>query len=309
MKKGLKAMLICAVGLAAGLSLTGCAAREQAEPSVGLCYRVTGGKNEMVILGSIHVGNEEMNRFGTHITDAMSAADTFVFECDNDSADAKKDIQELTAALTPLCELISPEAYAMLGEVCEKQGYSLERFDAMRPWAVISTLSTQTAAAELGVKNAAKALSMGVESTVRSHARGKSLVYLETAREQLSILDGFSPALQDAMLKSACELILHPKETSLDEWPAWWRDGDAEKFAAAYGEENDLTDASLAKEYHDRLVTERNQKMARRLQALLEGGEAHSYFVTVGLLHLALPDDSVLRELEALGYGVERMTR
>lgn len=50
---------------------------------------------------------------------------------------------------------------------------------------------------------------------------------------------------------------------------------------------------ALVAEYHQELVTERNVNMAQELQKLLNGTDEHSYFVTIGLLHLVLPEDSV----------------
>ena len=47
--------------------------------------------------------------------------------------------------------------------------------------------------------------------------------------------------------------------------------------------------------------------MAEGLRALLEDGEGEKILVTVGLLHLVLPEDSVLGELKAMGYQVEQV--
>ena len=55
------------------------------------------------------------------------------------------------------------------------------------------------------------------------------------------------------------------------------------------------------------MITRRNRRMAEGLRALLEDGEGEKIFVTVGLLHLVLPEDSVLGELKAMGYQVEQV--
>jgi uncharacterized protein YbaP (TraB family) len=54
-------------------------------------------------------------------------------------------------------------------------------------------------------------------------------------------------------------------------------------------------------------VTTRNRSMAETLQGLLESEEPHTYFVTVGLMHLVLPGDSIIAELEKQGYQVEQI--
>ncbi|MDD3336239.1 MAG: TraB/GumN family protein [Eubacteriales bacterium] len=293
-------LLLCA------LFLGGCAVKE-AEPCVGICYRVTGGKNEMVLLGSIHVGNQAMSRYGDELEAAVAQADVFVFECDNDNAEAREASARLTASDTPLREQVSAETYERLSLVAQSHGLSMEQLDKLRPWAVTSTLSTLAAAAELGVRNASSALAMGVEQTLLRRVKGKEIRYLETAEEQLEILDGFSAALQEEMLRSTCDLILKAEPTSLADWPEWWQTGDSAAFAAAYERENQMGDPALTAEYHDQLVTGRNQKMAQELRRLLESDERHSYFVTVGLLHLVLPGDSIPDELEKMGYTVEQV--
>ena len=73
-------MIALALTLLLPLGAGGCA--PQREGSAGLLYRVTGGKSELYLLGSIHVGSEEMYPMGQHILDALEAADVLAFECD-----------------------------------------------------------------------------------------------------------------------------------------------------------------------------------------------------------------------------------
>lgn len=284
--------------------LTGCAAIE-GEPCVGIAYRISGGNNDMVILGSIHVGNEQMRHYGQHIEDGMDAADTFVFECDSSSQEARQASARLMSG--ELKKEVSPQTYEKVQQVAQALDLPMSRFDGMRPWAVTSSLSTQIAAVQLGVKDAGAALKMGVEEQVRKRVGRKSVAYLETAEAQLTILNDFSPALQETLLKDACDMVLNPSPTTLKDWPDWWQAGDAEAFAQAYQEENELTDPVLTAEYHDALITKRNKAMAHGLSLLLQDEQPHCYFVTIGLLHLVLPGDSVLSELEAMGYTVERL--
>ena len=196
-----------------GLLLGAVSCTEAAEPCRGILYRVTGGKNEMMILGSIHVGNERMSRFGDALQQALKEADCFVFECDTASQEAQAVIAEMMAAEQPLGEVLSAETYALLEQTAQKCGIAMERLNRLRPWAVTSALSSQAAAAELGTGSARSALRQGVEERVQKYIGKKPVHYLETAREQLEIMDGFSPALQDAMVRSICQQILYPEET------------------------------------------------------------------------------------------------
>lgn len=300
--------------LAALCALAICAVSTEgaAEGSTGIFYRVTGGKNEMVLLGSIHIGNEAMYPLGTHITDALDAADVLVFECDTDSEEAL--VAAMTASTYPMGERlsdhISEECYEWLSRASEKLGYPVSAFQAFKPWAVMNTFALKTTAVEMGVDDLQTVMSLGVEKQVQALAGDKQEAWLETAQEQYDIMDGFSQELQEYLLQTACVVFLDPDEASgmdadMAKWPDWWRDGNAEAFATSYLEGMAAEPRpELMAEYHQRLVTERNRRMALGLREMLEG-EEHSYFVTVGLLHLVLPDDSVISELKRMGYTVE----
>ena len=305
MKSVWKRFACMAVALLTPSILCSC---EPKAPVQGICYRITGGRNPMVILGSIHVGSPEMEPYGQHILDAMDNADIFVFECDSDSPEIAVQTQAMMALNgSTLQENVSPEIWPLLTDACRQAGLRLEALSGYKPWAVTSMLTTAAAAREMGARSSRQAVSQGVENEVLEHAGSREIRYLETAAAQLSLMDGFTPALQEALLKQGCQAILEPKETtSLAQWPLWWRDGDAESFAAEYAQDDSLP-AELMEEYHQALVTGRNRRMAEALAQMLEEEEPHSFFVTIGLMHLVLPGDSVLYELEQLGYTVERM--
>ncbi len=286
-----------------------------AEGSRGLLYHVSGGQGDMYLLGSIHVGTKDMYPFGEGIARAMAVSDTFVYECDTASP-------EVAAALAARAALPEGESlraqvgetlYAEIAQVCDRLNISVTELDGLKPWAVINTLAVHATAAELDTANVNEALALGVEKQVQAYAarHGKRTTYLETAVEQTDVLERFSPALKSYLLKTECDTILDPQSASgmdatITEWPGWWRAGNADAFAAQYlnsylapGYE------AVCAEYHARLVTERNARMAERLGAMLAGGG--TYFVTIGLLHLALPEDSVVQLLREQGYEVEQI--
>jgi len=273
--------------------------------SLGIAYRVSGGQNEMIILGSIHVGSKAMYPMNRELQNAIRNADILVFECDTDSEEARRLTQEMMfyPDLDALSNHISPETRRQLSLASQKVGLNDGLFESMKPWAVTSMLSLEDTSTQMG----GATTELGVESVVKKLAKGKPKLYLETVEEQLGMMDAFSPALQDYLLQTACETIIEEKgEEDLSSWPLWWVDGNADAFAKSYlkSQENEKEPA-LAQEYHNSLITLRNQKMAKKLADLLETGNDKQYFVTIGLMHLVLPDDSVLRELENMGYQVE----
>lgn len=280
-------------------------------PSKGIFYRIDGGKNELYVLGSIHVGGKEMYPLSDKVKKAIENADALIFECDTESETAIQNTQNLMFYQEDDClsANVSLECFDLLTNVAQKLGYDMAALDKMKPWAVVSMLSMETLAAEMGGRDLSEVMEFGVENVVRKIGSGKHRTFLETAEAQLKTMDLFSPELQEYLLESACEVI-HKQQVDddLKHWAKWWAEGNAEAFAQSYQkglEEEKKPD--LAKEYHDALVTRRNKSMAETLRQLLETGENQVYFATIGLMHLVLPEDSVLAHLHEMGYTVERI--
>ena len=281
----------------------------------GMLYRVSGGQSDMFLLGSIHVGSPEMYPMGQTVMDALDKADIIVFECDTESPEALQSTIRLMSypAGETLADHVCEETLELLRKTAEKTGYPFGSFLAMKPWAVVSLLSVESTAAEMGTDNIMQAMELGVEQQIAGLSQGKAFCYLETAEEQLSIMDGFSSELQEYMLVSTCKAILDPTsiteaDAALKQWPVWWAKGDAEAFARNYQESFRLDpEPELMQEYHEGLLVRRNRNMAEELIGLLEADDGHCYFVTVGLLHLVLPEESILYELEKMGYSIEKI--
>lgn len=281
--------------------------------SQGVLYRVSGGENEMYLLGSIHIGSREMYPFGQSIQKAILQADALVFECDTQSERAMADTRSLMqyAAGDELAAHVSAECMEKLSRVAEKAGYDMTALERLKPWAITSLFSMETLAAQMGTGDVSQASKLGVENAVHRYEKEKRILYLETASEQLGLMDAFSPSLQEYLLEDACNAILEP-EKALDEdlrhWPEWWKTGNAQAFAETYlrGLEKEER-PELTREYHETLMTRRNRSMAQSLAQMLEDSEIGDSFVTVGLMHLVLPNDSILDELQQMGYQVEKI--
>ncbi len=291
-------LALCVGGLGAAALLR--------QESLGIVYHVTGGRSDWYIVGSIHVGGDGMYPLGSAVRQAVAKADVLLFECDTESDEAQAETAALMAYPEgdDLFDHISAECQAEVTRAAEEAGYSLDKLRGLKPWAVTSMLSLKSASQAMGSGQP------GVETMVRRAGRQKKTAYLETNAEQLGTLEGFSPELQEYLLKSACRETLgdSPSTRHLQKWPQWWAEGNAQAFAQAYEQEQrEEAEPALAREYHEALITRRNKRMAQRLAEWLRGEE--DGVATLGLMHLVLPGDSVLAELEAMGYTVEKIER
>lgn len=283
------------------------------EGSNGIFYRVSGGKNEMVLLGSIHVGSRDMYPMGDAIQQALKQAEVLVFECDTSSPEAQAQTAQMMAGVQPLSAVVSEACYEQIVKAAGELGYPMASFEKLKPWAVTSTLTVAAAAREMEAGSRRTASALGVENMVRRLAGEKQTIWLESAVGQLELMESFSPALQEYLLTSACQAVLDPENGSgadenVDRWPEWWKAGDAQAFAASYTSGLSKEAApELAAEYHQKLMTGRNIRMAEKLDELLQSDGPDSYFVTVGLMHLVLPEDSIIAHLKQMGYTVEQI--
>lgn len=291
-------LVLCAGGLATAALLR--------QESLGILYHVTGGKSEWYILGSIHVGAKGMYPLGSAVRQAIENADVLLFECDTQSDEAQAETAMLMAYPQgdELFNHIGADCQAAVRLAAEEAGYSLDKLRALKPWAVTSMLSLKATSKAMGGGQP------GVETMVRRAAGQKKTAYLETNAEQLTALEGFSPELQAYLLESACRETLGASLAGqhVRQWPEWWAAGNAEAFVRAYEEERGAEEnPALATEYHEALITRRNARMAERLDQWLRGDQ--NGFATIGLMHLVLPGDSVLAELEGMGYTIRKIER
>ena len=287
--------------------------------SKGILYRVQNEATTVYLLGSIHVGNESMYPMGETLQKAMESADVFVFECDTESAKAKEAVLEMMYYTdgTQLKDVISAELYEKFQAVCKKLRHRERTFQKMRPWAAMSYFSTYQTGAEMGIEDIDRAYALGVEEIVRAFAlqNKKEMDYLETTRGQMGYFDMLSPELQTYLLDETLSAILYPEavkgmDATIGDWPTWWREGNSKKFAENYRSSKEEAnakpeDGALFQEYNDIMLTRRNRTMTDTIEGYLTNEKAQTYFVTVGLLHIVLEEDSIVEELQKQGYFVE----
>ena len=130
MKKIWKYSLLMAGVLAAAVAVH----QLTREPGHGIFYRVSGGKNEMVLLGSIHVGSRDMYPMSDAIRQALKQADVLVFECDTGSQEAVAATAEMMKSEAPLSSAVSAQCYEKLAKAAEELGYDMNSFEYMKPW-------------------------------------------------------------------------------------------------------------------------------------------------------------------------------
>jgi uncharacterized protein len=280
-----------AIGALGALILGGAAA---AEPPVWI---VKDKNSELVLFGSVHVLPPGLDWEPVVLKQAIARADDIWFELPVDPATEDQTARLATqlGVLPPdqsLFRLLPPEDSERMARVAQAYDASPMLLDRLKPWLA------EIALAGSAYRKDGAETSLGVEQALAAEAPPAAQRHaFETPAGQLSI---FADAPMDEQLASLHE-TLKEMEAKPDEYAALlhaWIAGDVAALDAEALEP--LRQASP--DFYRRIVTERNERWVKLLQARLKG--RGRTVVVVGVGHLVGPGGLPAR-LRALGYSVQ----
>jgi uncharacterized protein YbaP (TraB family) len=192
-----------------------------------------------------------------------------------------------------LSDIIGQPLFRQTAMAIQSRGIPEAVLDRMKPWAAAVTLSMP--APETGQV-------LDVMLYQSALQQGKDVYGLETVQEQLNLFESMSEADQIALLKYAVENfpdidVMHA------ELLAAYKQRDLDGLMAISEASMQQDDQRLADEFQQRLVVDRNHRMAERMQPYLQQGKV---FIAVGALHLP-GEEGLLNLLEQQGYAVRRL--
>lgn len=267
------------------------------DASRGFIWRVERDGRIGWMVGSIHVLSQEYYPLPEAMQKAYLRAVTLVEEIDLAETQSPEMIalvgsHAMYSGAQTLKSELSPETYQMLSERLAKAGVSIEAFERMRPW----FLSITVMAAQLKSAGFDAALGLDKHFFDRSGSMGKKFRALETAGEQIQMLSGLPPKVQEAMLRETMEegdTILK----QMDKVGTAWKTGDPAAL-----EEVVIKPMKDQPELYASLVVNRNRNWMPKIESCL--GDGHC-FVVVGAAHLVGPE-GLLALLRQKGYSVEQ---
>lgn len=228
------------------------------------------------IVGSIHMGTENMFPLSDILLDKLNRADALIVEAD--ITDTRSPFITDNALRAPLQDRLSADEYQRLQSCCQEIHQNPNQFDALPSWQVALILQS-TQAQGLGLHG-----HYGIDYQLLRNAQSQrmKIIELEGTDAQVELLlnlpqEGL-PLLQDTLEH------WRANARSLQTMISWWLD---------YQPHNRVT---LPKTFSDDvyrvLMEQRNQDWSSKLKALPDG----NYVVTVGALHL-FGDDSLVSYL------------
>ena len=263
-------------------------------------WEVTGAKNSVYLLGSIHLLRTEDYPLPTALDTAYADADVLIMEVDMDDLDP---IATQTAFTTygilhddrTLRDLMGIKLYEQAVTAADAIDMPLEMLSKTEPWYAAMTIEIMMLD-RIGFNP-----TLGIEMYMMSKAQddGKRIDGFETVEEQIKFLDGMSIQAQREMLISTLTESAKLGEM-MDELIDAWRHGDVSHLESGM-----LNDLKKHEELNKALVTDRNGRWVDRIETLLDDDD--DYLIVVGALHLIGPD-GVPKQLERNGYRVHQLS-
>ncbi|GAB4352896.1 MAG: TraB/GumN family protein [Gammaproteobacteria bacterium] len=258
----------------------------------GLLWRIEKeGIPPSYLFGTIHSDDPRVNRLPEPVRRALDGAKSFTMEVLLDEA-ALAQLMVLSV-LPPgqsLADLLGETLYRKTVEAMARHGYPEAAVERLKPWVVLTTLSTPR-------PQGGEILDLALFT--RADSMGKPVYGLESVAEQVTILDRLPMEEQIAALRDTLAHI-EELESIFDKLYRAYLDRDLDRLVALSDEHLYMGSREAGETLMEQLVDVRNRRMAERMQPRLEEGGA---FVAVGALHLP-GEQGLIQLLRERGWKV-----
>jgi len=293
MKKLVSVVLSCLLVVAVSFAAAGDA---PAKFSKGLLWKIEKSNiRPSYVFGTIHLDDPRVTDLPDPVKESFARSRSFTMEMIIDDASAQKFATSmLLEDGNDLKTLLGEPLYAKTTEVMREYGMPSEITARFKPWALMLTLILPKTRQGVIVDEVLS------QQALQQH---KSIHQLESVEEQISVFDGLPIEIQVGLLKHTVDhrdLIPGMMEESIKAY--------LKRDLGAMWEINnsmmeDGADKNLNQAFLQRVLYDRNQRMAERMQPrLVEGGA----FTAVGALHL-YGERGVLSLLQSRGYQITRI--
>jgi len=263
-----------------------------------LLYKVSSTTSTVYLLGSIHLAKPELYPLAKEIEEAYTQSDVLVLELDPTSNQSEQTIQKsmqqkgLYPAGQNLANQLSPKTYEALKSYMDKINMPMQNIEQLRPWVVMLQLSV-TEMMRLGYSP-----ELGIDEHFLRLAKQqkKPIIELETAQDQMDLLAREDKAFQDKLLFYTLE-SMHEMEPMLESMFRSWKNGDTQTFESIMAKP--LEEDTSLQDIYDTLITKRNYKMSKKIEAFLQSNQ--NYFVVVGSGHV-VGKEGIVELLKQKGY-------
>ena len=274
--------------------------QDKGKVSKGFFYEVNNKGNKIYMLGSIHVGNSTLYPIDENIIKALKSSEKIYMEIDlSNREEAKKMRQKIYYNDGKnLKDDLGEELYSRVLKIFQGYGMEEEQVKILRPWAIYNTMASDP-------KGESPKGSFGVESyfLALSLLNKIEIDELESMEFQSNILSNFDKKTYVEMIenltaeieKNGYKNINSGLYTLLDAW----QNGDRDKMKSILSLKGD----EASEKFNEAILDERDEGMAKKIDAMLKKDGKNTYFILIGSAHL-VPENSVTGILKNMGYKV-----
>lgn len=292
------ASILFAIALLAGMAIVPAPADTVAGTAVrddwrqytrGLLWRVeSSGRAPSYLFGTIHSSDPRVLALPTPVKQAFERSASFTMEMvtDGSALVAMAETMFLGDGQT-LKQLTGEALYAEIRDALAARGLPDFGLEKQKPWVVLMTLSTPPSRGGMFLD-----LALQLQATMA----GKPVHGLESMGEQLAVFDELPVEDQVALLRETVK-AQRESEAQLEALTRAYLTRDLAELMATV-ERFRPGDARLYNTLMQRLLDDRNRRMAERMEARLAEGDA---FIAVGAAHLP-GRDGLLALLASRGY-------
>jgi uncharacterized protein YbaP (TraB family) len=271
-------------------------------PPVPLLWKVSGHEGaSLYLLGSFHLLRPDDYPLAPEVRAAFAQSSKLLFELSPEEVESPALAAMMLQAAQrrdgrQLRDDLSPRQWQALQVYAAQHGQGLDAMAGMEPWFVALQISLE----EMSRQGLDPALGLDRHFMSKAEHDRKPVAGLETAAEQIRLLDGMDLEEQRQMLAEALD-DARDGNRETRQLHDLWRAGDAHRLWTEMAAEMKQRYPAL----YRNINVDRNDRWVPQLVQRLQPGQGTT-MVVVGALHL-LGDDGVVEKLRARGYQVERI--
>jgi uncharacterized protein YbaP (TraB family) len=267
-------------------------------------WKVT-GENEFYLFGTIHLPDPRVTQVPEEVVQALAKSTSFYAELDLSETNTMMIKQSMWLLdKKTLHDYLSLSLKEQIEDYLEQVNpeLNLEFFIQQKIWVLAITLTVieqqlkYPSQAALDAALFEKAVSIGLNTGG-----------LETVEEQLNVFESMTEKQQIVFLRDTVEFMRSAKSQDKDfieESIEAYLQGDLDRLMAylmSYMKDNEFYDHLL-----DRLIDQRNIKMAESIHRLVSENTSESYFFAIGAGHF-WGDNGINTLLQEKGYSIENV--
>jgi uncharacterized protein YbaP (TraB family) len=256
------------------------------------------------VFGTIHLGGPRILDLAPPVRQAFDNARSASFELILDEDTSRRMAQASTfTGWRTLDDVLGPDLYAEVVRIAAPYGLTIHHLRRLKPWVVLLTLRRPSSATDGSLTEGP-----GLDQWLQHQAeqRATPIYALESVEEQIAVFGDLPEKTQRTLMRSwvvaRARQAGHQRQ-DYDDMVSLYLKRDVGAILQTMYEDSDGLDPGLNRLLMDRLLTERNHVMVRRMAPRLAEGKA---FIAVGAGHLP-GEQGILSLLAQQGYSVTRV--